>query len=127
MKEKLARRFRFSAKNLILNRAVWRKGKILFAGVVVLAGVALGATDYWGNEIREYTEGGQTKTYQFVLSGVPVENESYSQASDATSFETGTLSELSPPSAIEARYLTWDESEGIPLDSTKMGVVLVVR
>ena len=53
-------------------------------------------------------------TYQFIVSGYPAANKSYAAASSGT--------------PIEARYRTWDESDGIALRSDKRwGFSIFVR
>ena len=53
-------------------------------------------------------------TYQFIVSGYPAANKSYAAASSGT--------------PIEARYRTWDESDGIALRSDKhWGFSIFVR
>ena len=67
-------------------------------------------------------------TYQFIVSGYPAANESYAAASAATSLETATRSGWSAASALEARYRTWDESDGIALRSDKYrGMMIIIR
>ena len=67
-------------------------------------------------------------TYQFIVSGYPAANESYAAASAATSLETATRSGGSAASALEARYRTWDESDGIALRSdTYRGMMIYIR
>ena len=53
-------------------------------------------------------------TYQFIVSGYPAANKSYAAASSGT--------------PIEARYRSWDESDGIALRSDKhWGFSIFVR
>jgi len=70
-------------------------------------------------------------TYQFIISGDPVAAatvDSCAVASSGTSLETATRSGGSAASALEARYRTWDESDGIALRSdTYRGLLLIVR
>ena len=67
-------------------------------------------------------------TYQFIVSGYPAANESYAATSAATSLETATRSGGSAASALEARYRTWDESDGIALRSDKYrGMMIIIR
>ena len=67
-------------------------------------------------------------TYQFIVSGYPAANESYAAASAATSLETATRSGRSAASALEARYRTWDESDGIALRSDEYrGMMIYIR
>jgi len=65
-------------------------------------------------------------TYQFIISGYPAANESYAAPSGATSLETATRSGGSAASAIEARYRTWDESDGIALRSDKCRATMII-
>ena len=66
-------------------------------------------------------------TYRFIISGYPAANESYAAESAATSLETATRSERSAAAALEARYRTWDESDGIALRSDKyVGMMIIV-
>ncbi len=70
-------------------------------------------------------------TYQFIISGDPAAAataDSHSAASAATSLETATRSGGSAASALEARYRTWDESDGIALRSDKYrGLLIIVK
>ena len=67
-------------------------------------------------------------TYQFIVSGYPAANESYAAASSGTALATATRSGGSAASPIEARYRTWDESDGIALRSDKhWGFSIFVR
>ena len=70
-------------------------------------------------------------TYQFIISGDPVAAataDSHSVASAATSLETATRSGGSAASVLEARYRTWDESDGIALRSDKYrGLLIIVK
>ena len=65
-------------------------------------------------------------TYRFIISGYPAANESYAAESAATSLETATRSERSAAAALEARYRTWDESDGIALRSDKYLVMMII-
>ncbi|MBQ6010731.1 MAG: hypothetical protein IJL17_19540 [Kiritimatiellae bacterium] len=65
-------------------------------------------------------------TYQFIVSGYPAANESYATPSAATSLETATRSGKSAASPIEARYRTWDESDGIALRSDKYRATMII-
>ncbi len=67
-------------------------------------------------------------TYQFIVSGYPAANESYAATSAATSLETATRSGGSAASPLEARYRTWDESDGVALRSDKYrGLLIIVK
>ena len=66
------------------------------------------------------------ETYQFIVSGYPAANESYSTRSSGTSLETATRSDKSAASPIEARFRTWDESDGIALRSDKYRATMII-
>jgi len=70
-------------------------------------------------------------TYQFIISGDPVAAataDSHSVASAATSLETATRTDRSAASPLEARYRTWDESDGIALRSDKYhGLLIIIK
>lgn len=67
-------------------------------------------------------------TYQFIVSGYPAVNVSYSAASSGTSLETATRTDRSAASPLEARYRTWDESDGVALRSDKYrGLLIIVK
>ncbi len=66
--------------------------------------------------------------YQFIVSGYPAVNVSYSAASSGTSLVTATRKQPTAAQSLEARYRTWDESDGIALRSDKFrGMILIVR
>ena len=65
-------------------------------------------------------------TYQFIVSGYPAANESYSAVSTGTALATATRSGGSAASPIEARYRTWDESDGIPFRSDKFKAMMII-
>ena len=66
--------------------------------------------------------------YQFIVSGYPAANVSYSAASSGTSLVTATRKQPTAAQSLEARYRTWDESDGIALRSDKFrGTILIVR
>lgn len=65
-------------------------------------------------------------TYQFIVSGYPAANESYAAASGGIAFVTATRSGGSAASPIEARYRTWDESDGIPFRSDKFQATMII-
>ena len=65
-------------------------------------------------------------TYQFIVSGYPATNESYPAASAGTALATATRSGVSAASPIEARYRTWNESDGIALRSDKYHATFVI-
>ena len=70
-------------------------------------------------------------TYQFIISGDPVAAatvDSCAVASAATPLATGTYSTFTVAAPLEARYRTWDESDGIALRSDKYrGMILIIR
>ena len=63
--------------------------------------------------------------YQYIVSGYPAANENYAAASSGTALVTATRSGGSAASPIEARYRTWDESDGIALRSDKNRATLI--
>ena len=65
-------------------------------------------------------------TYQFIISGYPAVNESYAAASSGTALATATRSGGSAASPLEARYRTWDESDGIALRSDKYRATMII-
>jgi len=66
-------------------------------------------------------------TYQYIISGSPAANESYSAVSAATSFEVAvTQHDESAATPMEARYRTWDESDGIPFRSDKFKAMMII-
>ena len=68
-------------------------------------------------------------TYQFIISGDPVAAatvDSCAVASSGTSLETATRSGGSAASSLEARYRTWDESDGIALRSDKYRATMII-
>lgn len=65
-------------------------------------------------------------TYQYIISGTPVANESYAVASSLSPLVTATRRGGSAASPIEARYRTWDESDGIPLRSDKFKAMMII-
>ena len=70
-------------------------------------------------------------TYQFIISGDPIAAatvDSCAVASSATALATGTYSASTAATSLEARYRTWDESDGITLRSDKCrGFMLFIR
>ena len=68
-------------------------------------------------------------TYQFIISGDPVAAstvDSCVAASAATPLETATRNDRSVASPIEARYRTWDESDGIALRSDQYRATMII-
>ena len=80
---------------------------------IVLAATSLGAT--------------AEEPYQFIISGYPAANESYVTASPGTSIETATRARPTAAQPLEARYHTWDETNGIALRSDKRGMIIILR
>lgn len=88
-------------------------------------------TDICGNEVREYTEGGVTKTYKFISSGDPRINIGSAAVSAASHARTSTADESGVALAssthslaassqkLEGRYFTEFFSEGTALQSDK--------
>lgn len=71
----------------------------------------------------------QADTYQFIISGDPIAAATMgtcATASAATALETATRSSGSAASQIEARYRTWDESDGIALRSDKYVATIII-
>ena len=66
------------------------------------------------------------ETYQYIISGTPVANESYAAASSASPLASATRRDGSAASPMEARYRTWDESDGIPLRSDKFKAMMII-
>ena len=64
--------------------------------------------------------------YQYIVSGYPAANESYPAASAGTSLVTATRSGVSAESSLEARYRTWDESNGIALRSDMYRAMMII-
>ena len=64
--------------------------------------------------------------YEFIISGYPAANVSYASASAGTALATSTRSGGSASSSIEARYRTWDESDGIALRSDKYRATFII-
>ena len=65
-------------------------------------------------------------TYQFIVSGYPAANESYAAASLGTALATATRAVSTTAQALEARYRTWDESDGIALRSDKYRATMII-
>jgi len=67
--------------------------------------------------------------YQFIISGDPVAAatvNSNAKVSPSTALVSGTLSKLTEPSLLEARYRTWKLSNGTALRSDKVGMIMMV-
>ena len=67
--------------------------------------------------------------YQYIISGDPMAaatEDSCAVSSVATSLVTATESTRSAASPIEARYRTWDESDGIALRSDKYRATMII-
>ena len=71
------------------------------------------------------------ESYRFIISGDPVaaaSADSSESASSGTALVTGTLSSPSSLASLEARYRTWDESDGIALRSDKfVSTIIIVK
>ena len=65
-------------------------------------------------------------TYQFIVSGYPAANESSGAASLGTALATATRVVSTTAQALEARYRTWDESDGIALRSDKYRATMII-
>ena len=66
--------------------------------------------------------------YQYIVSGYPAANQSYSAQSAAVALYTGTLSTSAEAQPLEARYRTWLASEGTSLISTLLrGFKIIFR
>ena len=68
-------------------------------------------------------------TYQFIISGDPVAaatEDSCAAVSSGTVLVTATRSGESAASPIEARFRTWDESDGIALRSDKYRATMII-
>ena len=115
-----------------------RKEAVAAAGALVaMCGAVFAGTNYVNNSMSTYA--GQEEvvpaaalsplhadTYQFIVSGYPAANESYAAASSGTALATATRSGGSAASPIEARYRTWDESDGIALRSDKYRATIII-
>ena len=86
--------------------------KILLVTILALGGAALSPL--------------HADTYQFIVSGYPAENENYAAASSGTALVTSTHAVPTAVQALEARYRTWGESDGIALRSDKLRIMMVV-
>ena len=99
-----------------------RRKVALLAAVAASAVMSLSAnaeTDVYGNEIRTYSEGGVTKTYQFWVDGTKAEVATFAGSSTAPS---------SFAIPLEARFRTWFKSLGAALRADKFrGLSLIVR
>ena len=68
-------------------------------------------------------------TYQFIISGDPVAAatvDSCAAASSGTALVTATRAMPTAAQALEARYRTWDESDGISLRSDKYRATMII-
>lgn len=69
--------------------------------------------------------------YQYIVSGDPVAAaavDSSVSVSPGASLETGVLTAKTPAGSLEARYRTWDESDGEALRSDKaLAFIIVIR
>ena len=65
-----------------------------------------------------------------IISGDPVAAataNSSAKVSASTALVSGTLSKLTVASSLEARYRTWELSNGTALRSDKSGMIIVVK
>ena len=65
-------------------------------------------------------------TYQYIISGTPVADESYAASSSPLPLASATRRDGSAAFPMEARYRTWDESDGIPLRSDKFKAMMII-
>ena len=86
-----------------MRAAVWMAAVLAASALLVRA--SLGAT--------------ADEPYQFIISGSPVANVSYSAVSAGTVLTTATVKAESSASSLEARFRTWLESIGTALKSTR--------
>ena len=66
--------------------------------------------------------------YQFIISGDPVAAatvDSSTAVSSGTSLVTGTLATSTAAASLEARYRTWDESDGVALRSDEFKAMVI--
>ena len=69
-------------------------------------------------------------TYQFIISGDPVAAEtvrSHAAVSSSTSLVTGVRTAPTVSASLEARYRTWDESNGTAIRSDKAGIIIILQ
>ena len=69
-------------------------------------------------------------SYQFIISGDPVAAatvNSCAEVSPGTALASGTLSKLTATSSLEARYRTWELSNGTSLRSDKVGMRIILK
>ena len=64
--------------------------------------------------------------YQYIVAGYPAANESYAAASSGMAFVTATRAVPTAAQALEARYRTWDESDGIPFRSDRFQAMMII-
>ena len=67
--------------------------------------------------------------YRFIISGDPVAAAtvgSSAAVSSGTSLVTGTLATPATAVSLEARYRTWDESDGIALRSDEFKAMVII-
>ena len=67
--------------------------------------------------------------YRFIISGDPVAAatvDSSTAVSSGTSLVTGTLATPAAATSLEARYRTWDESDGIALRSDEFKAMMII-
>ena len=66
--------------------------------------------------------------YRFIISGDPVVAatvDSSTAVSSGTSLVTGTLATSTAAASLEARYRTWDESDGVALRSDEFKAMVI--
>ena len=106
---------------------------------VALPLAMLAETDVRGNEIRDYVEGGVTKTYKFISSGDPRINVGVAAVSAASNARTSTADEsgielasstrslVTSSQELEGRYFTLFPSEGTSLRTDKCALAIIIR
>ena len=90
----------------------------VLAMALLVPQIAAGATDIYGNEIKEV----DGVTYQYLVSGNPetaATVNSSPRSSSSTSLVSGTPPKATASVSLEARFRTWLESLGTALKSTK--------
>ena len=112
------------------------RGGSVVSSLIVGVGVAMmalassplqGAVDICGNEIVTYEEDGQTKTYQFILSGDPRITVGAAAVAAASHSRASTMDDGGGVS-LEARCRKFLVGNGTRLWSTKArGVLMIVR
>lgn len=105
---------------------------------VILPLSMLAETDICGNEVKEYEEGGVTKTYKFISSGDPRINIGASAVSAASHARTSTADEsgvalassmhtlASLSQELEGRYFTYFPSNGTSIQTGKFQAMVII-